>query len=404
MNTFLASLVLSVGLLAAPVTTDRPSLEVRINGQPLYLTIDTGSTHFIVFSYAADRIGLRYHKPRQAIDPNRVRPGRIPLFLSYACRLQIEDSENCPLRLDGVKGLRRVRIAEIAPGFASALDGLVGWPNLSKSILHLDWGKRVLETLPEVPDRALQWRSFRRYRPPGIDVLALQATESGNSRQAIYIDTGDPGGVRVSSALWREIISQHPGLPTAIDGYYTPAAGCVLTTICWVKDLKLGAIELQDVPVSEAPKALQQWPSYLATIGLYGLTRLELVVDGKHNRAYIRTKPDYSKAYDYNRSGGTFLPVDNRSSDLVATVLEPGPAYEAGIRDGDKLLRVNGRDITGWRTDPSITEGPSAFQKPAGTKLNLTVLREGQPRDVTVTLRELLPVEASPAFHQENKN
>jgi hypothetical protein len=50
-----------------------------------------------------------------------------------------------------------------------------------------------------------------------------------------------------------------------------------------------------------------------------------------------------------------------------------------------------------------VTKGPSSFNKPAGTKVNLTVLREGQPSDVTVVLQELLPVQASPALPQEDR-
>jgi C-terminal processing protease CtpA/Prc len=91
------------------------------------------------------------------------------------------------------------------------------------------------------------------------------------------------------------------------------------------------------------------------------------------------------------------------SSELVATVLESGPAYEAGIRDGDRLLRVNGRDITGWRNDPNgMPEGLSAFAQAAGTKLHLTILREGQSADVTLVLQELLPVEMDSVFPSTN--
>jgi S1-C subfamily serine protease len=92
--------------------------------------------------------------------------------------------------------------------------------------------------------------------------------------------------------------------------------------------------------------------------------------------------------------------VDSQSSDLVATVLGPGPAYEAGIRNGDRLLRVNERDVSGWRTDPNPMESPSSW-KPAGTKVDLTVQREGQILDVTIVLKELLPVETLPASGPE---
>jgi hypothetical protein len=404
MNTFLASLVLGAGLLAVPDANDRPTVEARINDQPVRMTLDTCASRLVVFAHVADRIGLKYRKPR-GFDPNRVRPGRVPVFRSDTCSLRVESPGRLPIRIGNADGRGRVWIAEIPAGLRFPdIDGIIAWPNLSRNVLHLDWGQSTLESLSQVPAQALSWHSFRLYPPAGVQVLALRVSESPSfKKKVVYLDTGDPGGVKVSSGLWEEIVAQHPGLPVAIEGYYTPSDGCVLLRVCWLRTLKLGDLVLHDVPVSEMPQKQQGLPSCWASVGLYGLTRLELFIDAKHDRAYTRTKRDYAKEYDYNRAGAVFLPLDGRPSDLVATVLERSPAWEAGIRNGDRLLRVNGRDVTGWRNDPNGTKGPSSFAKPAGTKVNLTVLREGQPLDVTVVLQELLPVQASPASPQEDK-
>ena len=95
MSIRLASLIVSVGLLAAPDAKDRPVVAARINDQPIHLTLDTGSSRLIVFGHVADRIGLKYHKPH-GFDPNRTRPGRVPLFRSEACTVQVENPEGPP--------------------------------------------------------------------------------------------------------------------------------------------------------------------------------------------------------------------------------------------------------------------------------------------------------------------
>jgi hypothetical protein len=405
MNPFLASLVLGAGLLAGSDTTDRPCVTARIDSRPVRLTIDTGADRLVLFSAVADRIGLKYHKPERGPQPGREKAGRVVLFRSDSCRLRIENSDFPALRIDGVTGRRRVWVVQTPPGFQlPGVDGAIGWPNLRKGILHIDWGRKVLESLPKVPKPVPPWRRLELYSRPDLHVLALRVPASADVREAVYVDTGDSGGVAVCSALWQEIVSQHPSLPVALEGHYIPAAGYVTERICWLKTLSLGGLELHDVPVHEMPATRQRLPSHLATIGLYGLTRLELIVDAPHKRAYIRTRDDSSRQYDYNRTGVVFLPADNQSSDRVATVLEGGPACEAGLRNGDKLLCVNGRDVTGWRTDPQgATARRSAFTRPAGTKLNLTVLREMQPMEVTVVLRELLPMELAPVLHQETE-
>jgi hypothetical protein len=290
MNAFLAGLILSAGFLAASDTKDRPCVDVRINGRPVRLTIDTGADRLVLFSDAADRIGLKYDKPERGSDPNREKAGRVLLFRSDLCRLKIENSDFPSLRIDGAEGRKRVWVVQTPAGLPlNGVDGAIGWPNLSKGILHIDWGRKALASMPKVPGQTPPWQRFELYSRPDLHVLALRVPASADAREAVYIDTGDSGGVAVCSALWQEIVSQRPELPTALEG---------------------------------------------------------------------------------------------------------SPVYEAGIRNGDKLLRVNGRDMTAWKTNPQgATERRTAFTKPPGTKLNLTLLRDAQPMEVTVVLKELLPIE-----------
>jgi len=143
MSTFFANLIVSLGLVATPGPKDRPFMEARINDQPVHLALDTGSGRLIVFAHVADRIGLKYHKA-QGFDRNRTRPGRVPLFRSDTCALRLENRDGPPLKIADADGRRRVWIAAIASGLSFAgVDGLIGWPNLSKNVLHIDWGQKT---------------------------------------------------------------------------------------------------------------------------------------------------------------------------------------------------------------------------------------------------------------------
>ena len=80
---------------------------------------------------------------------------------------------------------------------------------------------------------------------------------------------------------------------------------------------------------------------------------------------------------------------DDQSDDLVTHVLDASPAYEGGIRNGDVLLSIGGRDVTSWRTDPG-DPFEWAFERPAGTALELTVKRGDLTFKAIVLLREIL--------------
>ncbi len=69
-----------------------------------------------------------------------------------------------------------------------------------------------------------------------------------------------------------------------------------------------------------------------------------------------------------------------RGAAKVVRVVEQGPAWRAGLRPGDTLLKVAGRPVTGWpagRID-------RALAGPVGSELRLVVARRGRERPVTV--------------------
>lgn len=77
----------------------------------------------------------------------------------------------------------------------------------------------------------------------------------------------------------------------------------------------------------------------------------------------------------------TALGLQKRRGELVQTVQDDTPAGRAGIKPGDIVTKVNGKDVTADQTVSFLVANLAP-----GTKVPVELLREGQRINVTVTL------------------
>ncbi|MFO7166796.1 MAG: S41 family peptidase [Chloroflexota bacterium] len=67
---------------------------------------------------------------------------------------------------------------------------------------------------------------------------------------------------------------------------------------------------------------------------------------------------------------------------LIVQPIEDSPAERAGIRTGDRILRVNGEDVRGI----SVEELRNKVRGPKGTTVTLTILHEGEAEPVEIAV------------------
>ena len=76
--------------------------------------------------------------------------------------------------------------------------------------------------------------------------------------------------------------------------------------------------------------------------------------------------------------------LDRPIGALVGEVTPGGPADKAGIKQGDIIVRYNGKDISQVNSLPTLVA-----QSPIGSRANLALIRGGKERTVTVTIAKL---------------
>jgi carboxyl-terminal processing protease len=88
------------------------------------------------------------------------------------------------------------------------------------------------------------------------------------------------------------------------------------------------------------------------------------------------------------RQGGRYyglgISIQEISGDItVANVFEESPAYEAGMRRGDVIARIEGEDTKGWRSDQAVL----VLRGPKGTSVNIGIRRAGYDQLIDLRVR-----------------
>ncbi|MER3398078.1 MAG: S41 family peptidase [Chloroflexota bacterium] len=99
---------------------------------------------------------------------------------------------------------------------------------------------------------------------------------------------------------------------------------------------------------------------------------------------YQRERLEMSARYE---GIGAFVERDQNNFIVIVAPIEGSPAEKAGLKPGDRILRVNGEDIRQLSLDQAVAK----IKGPRGTKVTLTIAREGQPQpfDVEVVRSEV---------------
>lgn len=361
---------------------DRFWLDVKINGQPARMLFDTGSESTGLWPASVKRLGLEIDVP---VPDMPAENGKVGVGKTKPAAWEAGGT--------GLPTAFMIWPSDPVSYDKNEHDGTIGWPQANDNVWLMEAATHTLRCPKVMAPEAATWTRFRVLT--NYDILALEVPGPGRKKFVVDIDTGKlGGGVTLSPERWLQWKNTHPHRPKTLQLYHMFGAGNVLKEESWADKLAVGSLVLTDVPVTEANNAEVANGSngYAATLGMDALKRLDLVVDGKNNIAYIRPKQTPPAPFPHNRLGAVFID-DREGVELLAHVAPGSPAEEAGIRDGDILLKVDDRDVVNLARDPALANLILAWDSPAGSKFVLTLMRGSKVFQTRVVLRDILKPE-----------
>jgi hypothetical protein len=200
------------------------------------------------------------------------------------------------------------------------------------------------------------------------------------------LDTGNADGL-IMQGYWAD---QH-GLDAKMrSGFHLAGYGLGGATNTWASraDFEIAGAKFSRTVAfyTEDKKGAFSSRTESGNIGNLILKNFTLSFDYARNTIWFDRNAEPETAWVFTRAGFNFH-KDKPDAFVVSSVVPGTPAADAGMKPGDEIHAANSQSanvLMDW-------DLRRMMEKAAGSKLTLSMTRDGKPINATMTLRELLP-------------
>lgn len=339
------------------------TLNAEINGTPTKLTLDTCSDiPIVLYAPSMESLSITNKESATTVEFELSIEGETPVKIIAPVMQTIPFTET---------------------------SGILGWPVLKEKILFINWNTMTVQKLNSLPKMSSEWRAFD--LEADKPVATIKSTQEG-SDQYIFLDTGLPDShILLSEKEWDKLFLKTPDARFTLNAAYSPAAGGMyISELLYVPQIDIDGVAIENAVVEKSHFTSTLFKNHKAILGVAALKQYDIVIDGSSMKIYMHHQQGQLNQFDYNRLGAVFAPNTLSEETLVAHVAPESPAYKAGIRENDELLKIDELDVTKWQTDSNVLPLSRFWEREAGTKYNLEILRGSNITNITVILEDFL--------------
>jgi len=360
--------------LAFSLQANHLVIPITIDGTPTYALFDTGGGNTIDPQFAR-KLGLHVRPSGTASGAGEetVKASRAHVNELGVGSLSLHDQEFTVLPLPGA----------LTHGNGITVNAIVGREILAHYVTRIDYdAHRLTFTLSN---------DFR-YDGSGTAVPLQLGTPEAIVRASIdgvtgsfQIDTGSSASLILTSPFVEanKLREKYQLAGNLIAG--RGVGGYSRADLARGKRLRIGTFEIDDMVLDLSTDTAGAFASRWVdgNIGNDVLQRLTMTLDYAHHVVYLEPNSRTNVPTPPNRTG-MYVQNDNRAYFDVVDVLRNGPAFEAGLRTGDRITAIDGIPAR------NITENDfwQLMIGPIGTTHVFSVERNGQTSSLSVTLRD----------------
>jgi predicted aspartyl protease len=354
-------------------------LPVSVNGgPPATFILDTGASSTTIDRDYAEKRGVRPTGQTHALGA----AGRVNVSLARDVLFSFGG-----LTLPGRTTLL-IPLGAISLGAGKPMQGVLGYEVFKEHVVEIDYVDGSVsfhETRAfRRPAGAARIPIAFRHRVPQVEVR-LTLADGRTIPARLFVDTGaEPGIVLTRAFTDKHDIEVEGGVETSAG---LGVGGATRERVGRIARLELGpfAIERPIVNLSLNTDGVLGDSRVDGLLGGEILKRFTLIVDYDRKQLLMKRNRHFGTAMEIDMSGLTMASRDAAFDAIVVKDVRPSsPAADAGIRAGDEL-----RAIDGQRVLPASLDAIRTMFKEAGRRLEVTIIRDGEERTVSVVLRRV---------------
>jgi aspartyl protease/PDZ domain-containing protein len=358
-------------------------VQTRVNGAgPLSLLLDTGAASSVLNATRTEKLGL---VGKGKLEGRGAGEGSVDVSVIPGVSFQLPGVE--------VSGqtIAAVPLDALQPYEGRAIDGILGYDFISRFVVEIDYASRRLRLYEA---KSFEYSGSGQVVPITIEdgivfARATLAPEKGGPFEGKFtIDTG----ARSALSLTRPFVGKNHVEPSggrtirALFGI--GVGGETKDLVGRVESVKLGGFTMQR-PVtgfSQDAKGAGADPDTAGIIGGEILRRFKVILDYGRERMILEPNVQFDEPYEYDASGVYFVAGGPALDEVrVHRVMEGSPAAEAGLREGDRLVKFGGKPVA----EVGLEAVRKRLREP-GAEVGLELERDGKPLAVELKLRRLI--------------
>jgi hypothetical protein len=268
--------------------------------------------------------------------------------------------------------------------YGEHVDGIIGYSFFSRYVVKVDYDDTKIEIYSKGAVHYPAGGYLLRPRVIGLPMLEGRMNDARDIGSRFYFDTGAGLCLLFSSDFTTDSAVFGPKKKKPVRAEGAGLGGKKEMQLTTLKTFSLGPFHFKQVPtyIFDDSYDVTNYPQLGGLIGNDLLRRFNLIINYPRSEIYILPNKAFHQPFDYSYSGVSIALIEGKIE--VTDVMPDSPAEQAGFREGDIILEVNGDP----RQDVQVYQG---LLRTIGPRVKVLVRRnEGGVARLSLKVKSIL--------------